>query len=295
MQKSRITRYNTCARSLLSVCAGMIIALSAQAAPEDRTMTSTWFNGNLQSGGLFQDRVQTRVNGATNPANVGEGDFTLEIWLKPSNENQGKGVTEGRAKNWYNGNIWLDRSTYYDPGWGGALNRGRIVFNVRDQWQQSYNLIGRKDLRDGAWHFVSLVRQANKLYIFVDGKREDSAAYVKAKANGSFKMPETFSQNYPKSNPFHVLGVEKHDANVKIYPGYWGGMYDMRLSDIARYTDEAVVPKGPMATDEHTVLHWRLDEVTQAEDLTGHGNDGEYIKSAQGFPTVRSDSPFNGE
>ncbi len=256
--------------------------------PPNTSAGSTWFNGNVNSEGLFLDRVQTAVNNRANPANVGAGDFTLEIWLKPTLDNQHSNrVSEGTSSNWYNGNIWLDRSTFGEEGWGGALDNGRVVFAVRDEWRQKYNLIGGTDLRDGAWHFVQLVRRGNTLSIYVDGQLEDSAAY--ASAAGSLQMPETFSRNYPNSNPYHVLGAEKHDYDAVRYPGYWGGMYDMRLSNVAR---DPGVPTGPMTTDSNTVMHWRLDDVSGGTDLTGNGNDGTFRTSAQGYPQIIGDAPF---
>lgn len=241
---------------------------------------ATFFDG---SSGL-QGRVQLQANGWSNPANFGAGDFTITVWMKAENSNQGRGVQSGPYKDFYRGNIWLDKSTHrtssdpYAPGIGSSLDRGRVVFYIRGDGHQ-YQLIGNTDVRDGEYHHIALVRDDTRLSIYIDGRLDAS---VNGVASGNYQLRSSF--NYP-NDPYLVLGQEKHGFNT---PAFTGGLYDFCIASRALYTTPFT--PGPAAGCD--ALHWRLDQASGAVDLTGQGNDGALVRNNDGYPQLIQDAPF---
>lgn len=243
---------------------------------------STWFDGSTPSGSMV-DRVQVRVNDAGDPANVGSGDFTVAAWLKPTSVNDNsQSPSYGYEDDFYYGNIWFDRTTHGGPGFGSSLDQGRVVFNVRSD-QGKWQMRGETDLRDGQWHHVALVREGTALYIFVDGIVE---AYSDWPAVGDFSTPEE-STPWPNSDPYMVIGEEKHGYDT---PPYDGGVFDLCIASSALYTADFTPPTAAQTGCD--ALQWMLDDQNGATDLSGNGNDGMTTQSPEGYPQVNYDAPF---
>ncbi|MCK5557098.1 MAG: LamG domain-containing protein, partial [Candidatus Hydrogenedentes bacterium] len=85
--------------------------------------------------------------------------------------------------------------------------------------------------------------------------------------------------SYPNSDPFLVIGAEKHDAGPT-YPSYSGFLDEIRLSDIARYTGPFTPPNGPFTTDGNTVALFHFDEgrgdsINDSSGASGGPSDGQ--------------------
>jgi hypothetical protein len=221
------------------------------------------------------DRVKVRIDAPERPADVG-GDFTLEWWMKAlPGQNAAQGCAPA-ADGWITGNILYDRDVYGagDRGdWGVALFREGLAFGVA-RGNEAAGLCGARDLADGRWHHVAVTRRAStgRMQLYVDG-RLDGAAFG---PTGDIGYRDGRPTMYPGSDPFLVLGAEKHDAG-QAYPSYSGWLDEIRLSGVVRYTGPYTPPAAPYVTDAQTVALYHLDE--------GSGNAVNDASGAPGGPS----------
>jgi len=208
--------------------------------------------------------IDQRTTGASPPpSDVGEGSFTIELWLKsapggqlvPTTGYRSPGQSESDDFDWVAGNIFLDRSVWDPryPAYGASIHRDEILGVVRFGGPSGtiagagvdarYTLQGSRDVLDGAWHHVALVRDASngRLAIFVDGALDaTSSSDFRATTvdvsypNGAELVGEpSAAANNPERSPFLLLGTEKHDLGVDS-PGFRGWLDELRIWDVAR-------------------------------------------------------------
>src|SRR5262249_33725495 len=82
--------------------------------------------------------------------------------------------------------------------------------------------------------------------------------------------------SYPESDPFLVIGADKHDAGPA-YPSYHGWIDEVRLSTVQRYTGPRFTrPFGVFTPAANTAAIYHLDEGTgnAIGDASGGGSDG---------------------
>ncbi len=253
--------------------AALLLALWTVFLPSGTALgTSLRFFGN---GVDDIDRVKIPLDapGTTKRVDVGATDFTLEWWMRalpgenPANDD-GCGANDG----WITGNIVFDRDVY-GPGdlgdYGVSLKGGRVAFGVA-AGGSGITICGVTDVTDGAWHHVAVTRQASngRLRIYVDGVLDAEA--LGSLGNVSYR--DQRSTSYPNSDPFLVIGAEKHDAGSE-YPSYRGWIDEVRLSTILRYTGGGFTrPLSAFVTDGHTAALYHLDE--GAGDVVGDGSGG---------------------
>jgi hypothetical protein len=226
------------------------------------------------------DRVKLRIDDPSSPLDVG-GDFTLELWLRADPG----GVTSGDCQprddagdGWINGNIVIDRDVFNegDHGdYGLALyggGGGTLAFGV-DIDGGGLTLCGGQGLADGAWHHVAATRaEAGAMALFVDGQlvaEGDGPA-------GDMSYRDGRGTDYPNSDPYLVLGAEKHDAGSD-FPSFSGWMDELRISNTVRYAAAFDLPTAPFEPDESTVGLYHMDEGsgTVLIDASASGADGE--------------------
>jgi hypothetical protein len=132
---------------------------------------------------------------------------------------------------------------------------------------------------DGAWHHVALQRRRadGRMEIFVDGTL-DALASGALGPDGDVSYPD---DGVPgsfcggpclASDPFLVLGAEKHDAGPS-YPSYAGWIDELRLSSVLRYAGAFPVPSTPFVPDGATAALYHFDE--------GHGD---LVRDSSGAP-----------
>lgn len=215
-----------------------------------------------ESGRVLID--QTPDGDAVPAADIGEGSFTIELWLRGKSEEQittdrGKrepGIFEVDEYDWIWANIFLDRDIWDSdlryPGYGASIareaGRGVLRFGIKtgrteEGANRSYTLQGSREVLDGKWHHVALVRDAirGRLAIYVDGSldRESSAdGRVPATdlsypaAAGRVGTPAANS-NHPELGGLLVIGTEKHDLGENS-PALRGQIDEIRLWNVAR-------------------------------------------------------------
>jgi glucose/arabinose dehydrogenase len=233
------------------------------------------------------DRVKIRVDDPADsnpgpPVDVGAADFTIEIWLRGrAAENPAPAVTCGANVNWIYGHTFLDRDRFnQDRKFGLSLAGGRVVFGVTGQGGGDLTLCGVTPVLDDRWHHVAVQRRRADgfLWLFVDGVLQASAdgpdgdvSYPDDGVPGSFcGGPCT------NSDPFLVLGAEKHDAGPS-FPSFSGWLDELRVSTVLRYAGSFTRPNQPYATDASTAALYRFDE--------GSGDDVHDASGAAGGPS----------
>jgi glucose/arabinose dehydrogenase len=203
-------------------------------------------------------------------ADVGGGDFTLELWLRglaadnPTPSAGGDVELAGPA--WLSGNVVLDRSAQKtERVFGVSIAGGFVRFGTGGgdgpPAEAAHTLEGDTFVLDGAWHHVACVRDAASgvKRIFVDGALDVASAPGASTVDLSY--PDAgVPGGGPGTNPKLYLGAPK-DAGV---PAFAGLVDELRLwaraadeEDVLSWHDRVVLPLQPgLAAD------WRLEEAS---------------------------------
>ncbi len=111
-------------------------------------------------------------------------------------------------------------------------------------------------MADGRWHHVAATRaEAGDLRLFVDGRLVAEGAG----APGDMSYRDGRGTDYPGSDPYLVLGAEKHDAGSD-FPSFNGWLDELRVSNTVRYTADFDVPAAAFEPDAQTVGLFHMDE-----------------------------------
>lgn len=255
------------------------------------------------TGALQQDRVRIAVDDdtpgpdASEPCDVGAGDFTVELWLRGTladndTQNAGGDVELFGFPEWIFGNIVVDRDIWgdSDADWGVSIAGGFVRFGTGagdggDDVQ--HTLEGGDLVLDGSWHHVAVVRDATtgRKRIYVDGRldvesspgvSDDDISYP----DGGVADPVT------PWGPYLVLAAEKHDAGPA-HPSFAGYLDELRVWSVARTASQIsnnyrglVEPDAP-----GLVASYRFEEKsgTSLADSSAAGSaDGELIAGVPG-------------
>lgn len=254
----RIHHPRLCALRVLALVLSFS-ALNALAPAAIFAAASLRFHGN---GTGDVDRVKIRVDDPADsnpgpPADVGAGDFTVELWLKAAAADNTAGpVACGFNTNWKNGNVVLDRDrSGADRSFGVSIGGGKLAFGVSGDGSGSYTLCGASYVLDGRWHHVAVERRLSDgwMWIYVDGILDAQADGP----GGDVSYPDDAAASSP-NDPFLVLGAEKFDTG----PAYDGLVDELRLSTTLRYAGVFSRPRVPFAADADTAALYHFDEAT---------------------------------
>ena len=273
------------------------------------TQTSIRFYGNGVNA-PDQDRIKIQIDDIANndpgpPVDVGASDFTIEFWLKGSlTDNNASSISCGNNNNWINGNIVIDRDRFNQGrNYGVSIAGGYLVFGVMNEFSQAQTICGTTIVLDNDWHHVALQRRRSDgfMELYVDGILEASGDGP----DGDISYPDDGIPclnccggpcNF--SDPFIVLGAEKHDAGAQ-YPSYNGLLDELRYSTMRRYTTNFTAYKQPFVTDMHTVGLYHFDEgngTTAFDSSNANGGPSNGILQVGGTPQGplwTMDSPFS--
>lgn len=244
-------------KNLLIVACLLIVVIALRPSIGQTTSDSSLrFYG---SGVNDIDRVKIRIDGAGSPANIGAVNFTIEFWIKAlPGENNAPACTSN-DRNWIYGNVIVDRDVFGAGDYGDfglSLRGGRLAFGV-SRGSSELHICGTSDLADGSWHHVAVTRRASDgaMQIYVDGTREASGTGP----SGDISYRSGRPSSYPNSDPYLVLGAEKHDFGAQ-YPSFSGWLDELRLSTVRRYTASFTPPGAPFITDSNTAALYHFDE-----------------------------------
>ncbi len=300
--RSKILRATSARRRTTSGLAAVLATLAVAATGHAGTSLRFFGNG---TGDI--DRVKIRIDDPANslpgpPADVGATDFTIEFWLKGgAADNTAGAVTCGANVNCIYGNIVLDRDRYnQDRKFGLSLANGRVVFGVSGDGTGDLTICGTSSVLDNAWHHVAVQRRRSDgyLWLFVDGVLEAEGDGP----DGDVSYPDDgVPGNYcggpcTASDPFLVLGAEKHDAGTA-YPSFNGYLDELRLSTVLRYTTSFTRPSQPFLTDANTAALYHFDEgsgttVHDSSGAPGGPSHGEVrVGGSPAGPQWASDEP----
>lgn len=203
------------------------------------------------------DRVVVPLQGPERPANIGAGDFTLELWLRSAAGNDSMANCSAANDAWIEGNIVVDRDTYGDGDYGDfglSIMAGRLAFGI-SQGGSGTTVCGATNVLDGRWHHVAVSRDAGSglVELWLDGALEGSGIGP----NGDVSYRVGRPTPWPWDS-YLVFAAEKHDAGAA-YPSYSGWLDEVRLSTIRRYV-APFVPATRLTADADTAALYRFDE-----------------------------------
>ena len=191
---------------------------------------------------------------AGHAANVGAGDFTIEMWLKAETDSllawdgcRG-GLREGTS--WLEGHVVFDRSQAGTPSFIGlALFGDAIAFGVGDQDFLEGSVCEPAYFNNSEWHHVAAVREGTAIRVFVDG--------VSTRELADFEAGDLSYQGAAAPEASAILGGWKAPSTL----APWNGWIDeLRISTVARYPAEPLAD-GPLAADADTAALYHFDTI----------------------------------
>jgi hypothetical protein len=269
--------------SILALCLGLgVSTVQAQ---------SLRFMGN---GVNDIDRVKIRIDDPASstdigpPVDVGATDFTIEFWMKATTENTSRAISCGANYEWIWGNALIDRDRYNQGRkYGISLAGGRIAFGTIAASMDSYTICSATDLRDNAWHHVAAQRRRSDgyLWLYVDGQlraqHDGPDGDISYPDNGvpGYYCGSNRASSCANSDPFIVIGAEKHDYDRNAAPAFRGWIDELRYSTTLRYSGAFTPATTPFSPDAATAALYHFDE--------GAGNDVIDSTSGNRSPGVR--------
>jgi hypothetical protein len=213
------------------------------------------------------DRVKIKIDSPSRPVDV-RGSFTIEFWMKASHiNNNGIVYSQSNGDGWITGNVIIDRDIYGQGDWGdfgisigrytgGPANHRVVAFGI-DRLGSGITIRGITNVADTLWHHIAVTRDSATgiIRLFVDGVLESMASGPV----GDISYRDGRPTSWPNSDPFLVIGAEKHDAGTS-YPSFNGFIDELRISSVIRYTANFQRPNLPFVTDSNTVGLYHFDE-----------------------------------
>lgn len=211
----------------------------------------------------FQDRVLIPLDDNTNaiadgsaPADIGNGSFTLEWWMRGNLADNATASSGGdqtfNDNRWIEGNIILDRDIWCGSERkfgisiaGGFVRFGTSAGDPPGADAGNSTIEGNRPVLDGQWHHVAVVRDAGTgaRHIYVDGQLDYSGPSGMSQADLSYPnngVPVTGTCGTGQLTPYGwylVIAAEKHDAGAA-YPSYNGYFDELRIWNTARSSNE---------------------------------------------------------
>ncbi len=295
---------------------GLLVAIMAIGAA-DRLLAqySLRFHGNGVAAPDL-DRVKIPVddpfdvNDEPGPSvDVGAQDFTIEFWMRAlASENTAPPQACGSNINWIYGNIILDRDRFNEPRkFGLSIAGGGLIFGVTGEFSDSRTICSGPgvDVTDGIWHHVAVQRRRSDgyMWLFIDGVQR--AAADGPDGDVSYPGNEVPTGNYCSgapclnSDPFLVIGAEKHDAGPA-FPSFSGWVDEIRISNALRYAGTFVPSWIPFRYGAGIVGLYHLDggsgdlviDSSLGSGWTSHGT--RRFGGAPAGPEWSTDTPFAG-
>lgn len=268
-------------------------------------------DGSLRFYGYGRDNVDRVRIQLDNPADsaagpavdVGEGEFTIEFWLKGSaSDNNAPAQDCLPTTDWNGGHVVLDGARKVGDGYGVALFAGKPYLFV-GLGRDSVLMCAEASVLDDAWHHVAFQRSAStgQVWLFVDGQVE-GVAYG---PTGDLSVPDDHvpaTDCGPEANPipcendpYLVLGAEKHDLGLQ-NPSFSGSLDELRVSTVMRYDGAFELKTRRFGSDESTAALYHFDEGegTVLGDSSDNATDGELlVGGTPSGPEWSEESPFD--
>lgn len=179
-----------------------------------------------------QDRVKIRIDSPATVLDVGN-DFTIEFWMRcAAAQNNGTVNNTFDGDGWITGNVIVDRDQYSTTDYGdygisiGAGDAARVLAFGLASTNGGRTIVGTNNVGDNAWRHVAVtrVRTSGLMRIYVDGRLDAEGTGP----TGDLSYRDGRATAWPNSDPFLVLGAEKHDVGPA-YPSYNGFLDEFRV------------------------------------------------------------------
>ncbi|MCG8458468.1 MAG: LamG domain-containing protein, partial [Holophagales bacterium] len=175
--------------SVVLPCAALLVAVSFVPTPADAQLSqgALRFYGTGVGPPGQQDRALLAVDDnapgpdASTPVDLGQGSFTIELWLRGQLADNPTGNSGGDVEvfdyTWIEGDIVLDRDVWCgtERAYGVSLAGGLVRFGTGSGdgpvFDSTHTMEGSEQVLDGQWHHVAVVRDADTgiKRIYVDG------------------------------------------------------------------------------------------------------------------------------
>lgn len=203
--------------------------------------SSLYFRQITRNDGAIISTAQSRFGGSslytdgnidalqlpTSPSlDFGTGPFTIEWWMRSDGTQDAYSTLFSRFTNAPN------------AGGIGQLEIGnnridlvvnRICFVGFQSYSSANYLISTSNPNDGLWHHIACVREANRAWLFFDGRLEASVS------------------NWPSSAPCSFSGgrIAKTQFNTATDNNYRGWLDEIRVTKAAIYKSPFIIPNNP--------------------------------------------------
>ena len=216
------------------------------------------FNG---AGAGDVDRVKIRIDDPATalpgpPADVGAGDFTLELWLMASAAaNTAPPVACGANTAWTAGNVVVDRDRQgADRKFGLSIAGGNVVFGVSGDATGNLTLCSLSSVLDSA-RGITWPCNAGAVTASCGSTSTATSRHRRPAPAATSRIP--MRRCLANANdPFLVLGAEKFDAGL----AYSGWLDELRISTKLRYTENFPRPRAPFVADRFTAALYHFDD-----------------------------------
>lgn len=265
----------------------LILRSSAGGAAQ---LGSILFNGNLAGTGSEVDRVAILADSTVLTANIGAEDMCFDVFLNADTDNAGPAVSTGNHYNWINGNIAVDRDRFGQPrAWGLSLCDGRVAWGL-NVGGTLRTLVGTTDIRGLGWSHVRGQRSfsSGDMWLYVRGDLEANGGGP----SGDLSCPNTGNSGW---DPYLLIGVEKHDADIVNFPSYYGGMCELLFRNLIPSIGSTItIPQEPWSvsvTGGRSL--WRCNDGAGTTLADSIGNSPGTLLVGGGFPQWSALSPFS--
>jgi hypothetical protein len=243
--------------------------------------------GSLVFTGVI-DEVTDRLDilGEGEAVDVGAGDMTIELWLKPASSGNNTGSqTTGTGYKFPDTDIFFDRdNTSTTRDFGAGLAAGRVCWSAQPGGT-GWSAVSTTDLRDFQWHHIAMQRSASTgvMEVFVDGDREVQTTGP----TGTVSLPGGITG----AERFFVFGTEKHGFDVE---GYKGRMSTIQIWNTLVYSGATyAVPTAPAASNASGLVgQWLCNQGSGINVLDSTANANHGFIASGGVPAWNSDNPF---
>jgi hypothetical protein len=251
--------------ALITTLAACAVALAAwpSAGQAQGSGFSLRFYGH-GTGNIDRVRIALGNPSLARPVNVGNGDFTIEFWMKAAEGSNANGhQCTAQSESWTNSHLVIDRDVLFAGDYGDygiGLASGRLAFGVHNG-QTGITLCGTANVVDGSWHHIAVQRRLSDglMTLYVDGVIDAQTVGPMGRIDYNPSHP-----NPAANDPYLVLGAEKHDVGS----AYSGLLDEVRLSNVLRYSG-SFTPSLPYSASANTVGLYHFDEGPAGACTTG--------------------------
>lgn len=229
-------------------------------------------------------------------ADVGAGDFTIELFVRGTTADNDAAVDCGAGSGWTGARLFADRHRIgggESRSFGAGISSGKAVFGVTGAGGASHTLCGSRAIMDGFWHHVAVQRRRSdgRMTIWVDGALDASADGP----DGDVSYPDDAAVPLCGAIPctqeqYLFVGGKKETLAVSLA----GSVDELRISTKLRYASAFARPSSAFAVDAATAALYHFDEGSGTVAGDAAGSSDATLSGGQAPAQWFQASPFGG-